>query len=73
MTPPGIEPATFRLIAQCLNQLHHHVPPQMIWMYSNEVTDAYVCFVVFKLAIINHFKLATAFIEVLFMVSLESR
>jgi len=26
MTPSGIEPATFQLVAQCLKQLHHHVP-----------------------------------------------
>jgi len=32
MTPTEIEPATFRLVAQCLNQLRLRVPPKYVYL-----------------------------------------
>jgi hypothetical protein len=40
MTPPVIEAATFRLAAQCLNQLRHCVPPDLHVQYDLHHTDS---------------------------------
>jgi hypothetical protein len=45
MTPSEIEPAIYRLVAQCLNQTRHRIPQEsdkhflFSWLYGVRVTD----------------------------------
>jgi hypothetical protein len=44
VTPSGIEPQTKHMVAQCLNQICYHVPPQIWKTNSNKLRKPYTCY-----------------------------
>jgi hypothetical protein len=48
VTPPGIETATCRFMARCLNQLHHHLLFYLLFTFHNSYTEAQFIYILVR-------------------------